>query len=79
MHTLNIPGRLGSGKAQWAIQQALDAQASKRRVRCVVRNLDELDFLVSRGVKPSNIRLMTELKPRQEWHQAHVGIFYDVL
>lgn len=47
--------------------------------RCVVRNLDELDFLVSRGVKPSNIRLMTELKPRQEWHQAHVGIFYDVL
>lgn len=79
MHSSTIPGRVSSGKTQWMIQEVLDVQASGKSVRCVVRSLNELDLLVSRGVKPSNICLTSELKPRCDWQNAAEGILDDVL
>jgi len=60
------------------IQEILDAQNRGELLRVVVRSRKERDLLVSRGVKPSNICMTSDLKPKCDWQKAHVGLFDDV-
>ena len=70
--------RQSSGKCWAGLQYALTEQRAGRSICVITHDLEELDFLVAHGIKPSNIKLSSELQcPSCDWQTAHVGIFEE--
>ena len=61
-----------------SLATALKHQNERRTLWVVVPSLATLDYAISCGIKPSNIKLSSELQcPSCDWQTAHVGLFED--
>lgn len=67
-----VAGGTSSGKASAQIQIALDMQKTHKKIRVVARNLKDLDYLVSQGIQPSNICIVSEFDCEYTWYEFRI-------